>query len=335
MNKLGQKLQSRLPSADFGSWIVLGLISHSAWGGYPVLARYLQKIHHLGTMSMAAMTNTLAAILIVAFMGKKIDLKTITLKQALILAFLVISRGLTNLYASRFTYATTVQLFSLLAPFIVALLSFKLYREPLPRHTIVALVVSLAGSIAMIYGATPSRASNLGGNDHPLGIALAAVSGALLAFYMIFIKNRGKTGSSAETMAFIQFASLALFMCCGSVIAKEEWNPWLVIAPSGILAYTAFALGVLLFGTVMQNKALKHLGAPMYSTLQAWRLLSTIIYSWVILGERIETLWQAIGTITVVATITLYTVSQNALWRRAASGGDDGNRVRKNPTGRS
>lgn len=324
MNKMGKSGQPRNPGTDMGAWILLGLLSHSAWGGYPVLARYLQKVHHLSTMSMAAMTNTLATILILAFMRKKIDLRTLTPRQVLVLSFLVISRGVTNLYASRFTYATTVQLFSLLAPFVVAFLSLRLYKEPLPKHTMAALAVSLVGSIAMIYGAAPEGASGLGGNNHGLGILLAAVSGGLLAFYMIFVKDRGRTGSSSETMAFIQFSSLALFMGFGSLAAGEDWRPWLEIAPSGILAYAVFALGVLLFGTVMQNNSLKHLGAPMYSTLQAWRLLSTILYSWLILGEGIQTLWQAAGTVLVMATITLYTLSQNRGGSRAILGGGNG-----------
>jgi drug/metabolite transporter (DMT)-like permease len=316
--------KSRSYSADIGMWIFLGLASHSAWGGYPVLSRYLQKVHHLGTMSMATMTNTLATILILLFMRKKIDLKTLTPKQILILSFLVISRGVTMLYASRFTFATTVQLFSMLAPFVVAFLSLKFYKEPLPRHTLAALAVSLVGSIAMIFGATPQGVSNFSGNNHGLGILLSAVSGSLLAFYMIFVKDRGRTGSSSETMAFIQFTSLAVFMGCGSFVVGEDWSPWLKIAPSGIVAYIAFTLGVLLFGTVMQNNSLKHLGAPMYSTLQAWRLLSTIFYSWIILGEGIETLWQAIGTVMVMATITLYTLSQNQSRRRTVIGGRNG-----------
>lgn len=315
-----------------GTWIILALLSHSAWGGYPVLARYLQNVHHIGTMSMAAMTNSLAAILILLFMRKRIDLRTMSPAQALILSLLVIARGTTNLYASRFTYATTVQLFSLMAPFLVAFVSLKLYKEPLPRHTVAALSVSLIGSVAMIYGASPPGPAGAAGGGQALGILLAAISGGLLAFYMLFIRQGGSsgarpgastgasTGASSETMAFIQFFSLAVFMGGGSLAVGEDWSPWLGIAPSGIIAYLAFALGVLLFGTVMQNNALKHLGAPRYSTLQAWRLLSTIAYSWLILGEGIETAWQAAGTVVVMATITLYTLF---------SGGGNGHRVRQ------
>jgi drug/metabolite transporter (DMT)-like permease len=313
-------------SSSTGTWILFGLISHSAWGGYPVLARYLQNGHHIGTMSLATMTNSLAAVTALIILGPRIKLKGIPFKEFLILAFIVVARGLTNLYASKFTYATTVQLFSLLAPFVVAWLSKRIYKESLPRFTMTALILSLAGSAAMIYGAGP--AGGAGGVEsaaaaarNALGVGLAAVSGLLLAFYMLFIKEEGKKGRSAETLAFIQFASLAVCMGTGSLVAGESWKPWLSLAPTGLAAYLVFAFGVLLIGTVVQNNAIRHLGAPTYSTLQAWRLLSTIAYSWLLLGEGIATFWQAAGTLTVMATITWYTLSQRRRTRAAAPGG--------------
>jgi drug/metabolite transporter (DMT)-like permease len=324
MNKSTIAAKPAAPST--GAWILLGLLSHSAWGGYPVLARYLQNSHHIGTMSLATMTNSLAAIAAVIILGPRIKLRGIPFKEMLILAFIVVARGLTNLYASKFTYATTVQLFSLLAPFVVAWISKRLYKESLPRYTIAALILSLAGSAAMIYGAGPAgggagAASAAAAGRNALGIGLAAVSGLLLAFYMLFIKEESKKGRSAETLAFIQFASLAVCMGTGSLAVGESWKPWLSLAPSGIAAYLTFAFGVLLIGTVIQNNAIRNLGAPTYSTLQAWRLLSTIAYSWLLLGEGIETFWQGAGTFTVMATITWYTLSQRQRARAAASGG--------------
>ena len=305
-------------ASSTGAWILLGLLSHSAWGGYPVLARYLQNGHHIGTMSLATMTNSLAAVTALIFLGPKIRLKGLPLKEIVILAFIVVTRGLTNLYASKYTYATTVQLFSLLAPFVVAALSRWLYKEPLPRHTVAALLLSLAGSAVIIYSAEP--AAKAGGASHSLGIILAAVSGLLLAFYLLFIKEESKKGRSAETLAFVQFASLALCMGTGSIATGESWKPWFSLAPSGIAAYLVFAFGVLLFGTVLQNKALRNLGAPTYSTLQASRLLSTIAYSWLLLGEGIDTFWQAMGTLLVMATITWYTLSQKKRGQPAHGG---------------
>jgi drug/metabolite transporter (DMT)-like permease len=287
-------------------------------------------------MSLATMTNSLASIAALILLGSRIKLKGIPIKEMLILVFIVVARGLTNLYASKFTLATTVQLFSLLAPFLVAALSRWFFKEPLPKHTVAALFLSLVGSAAMIYSAGPAggaagavassaaasgAAAQVAVARNALGIGLAVVSGLLLAFYMLFIKEESKKGRSAETLAFIQFASLAVCMGTGSLAAGENWKPWLSLAPSGIAAYLVFAFGVLLIGTVVQNNAIRHLGAPTYSTLQAWRLLSTIAYSWLLLGEGINTFWQAAGTLLVMATITWYTLSQRQRTRAAASGG--------------
>ncbi|MBN2873692.1 MAG: hypothetical protein JXM71_01240 [Spirochaetales bacterium] len=49
----------------FAPWVLSALLSHSAWGAYPVLARYLQNTHHLGTMSLSMMTNTLALVILI------------------------------------------------------------------------------------------------------------------------------------------------------------------------------------------------------------------------------------------------------------------------------
>ena len=296
------------------AWIFMGILSQGAWGGYPVLARYLQNVHNIGTMSLAAMTNTLATIVVLVFLYRKIHLSTVSKKDLLAFSLIFVARGMTNVYAARFTYATTVQLISLLTPFIVAFMSKKLYREALPRHTLAALSLSLVGSTAMILGAgrgTPSGA--LTGNtpgEHMLGIGIALVSSVLLAFYMLSIKDIGRRGTNAETLAFIQFAGFGLCMGVGSLIPGESWRPWLVLPASGFIAFLGFAFGVLLFGTIVQNNALRRLGAPAYATLQASRLLSTIGLSWIILGEGIESIWQAAGTLTVMATITWFTYSQ-------------------------
>ena len=303
MNKSAQKAGT--------VWILFALISHTAWGGYPVLARYLQNTHHIATMSLSAMTNILAVAILLIAMVKSVDLKTIGLKELLFFAFIVVSRGLLNLYAARLTYATNVQLFSLLAPFIVAFLSRTFLKEALPKHTGLALVFSLLGSVLMIFGASDgSAAAKAHGASNWLGIGLSIVGGILLAFLMLAIKHAAKKGASAETLAFVQFGSLAVCMSAGSFAVGENWKPWLSLPLSGIAAYLAFAIIVLLLGTILQNNAVKHLGAATYSTIQAWRLTSTIAFSWMLLGEGIATVWQGLGAFIVMATITLYMLSQ-------------------------
>lgn len=293
------------------AWVLFAIISHTAWGGYPVLARYLQNTHHISTMSLSAMTNILAVLILLVLMARSVDLKSLGIKELFIFALIVVSRGLLNLYAARLTYATNVQLFSLLAPFIVAFLSKTFLKEALPKYTGLALCFSLVGSLLMIFGASgATTVSKAQGISNWIGIGLSIIGGILLALLMLAIKHAAKKGASAETLAFVQFGALAVCMSAGSLAVGENWKPWLSLPLSGIAAYLAFALVVLLLGTILQNNSVKHLGAATYSTIQAWRLTSTIAFSWILLGEGIATFLQGLGAFIVMATVTGYMLSQ-------------------------
>lgn len=292
-------------------YILFAIISHTVWGAYPVLARYLQNIHHISTMSLSAMTNILAAIALVLFMSRNINLKAIGPWEFLAYAFIIVARGALNLYAAKLTYATNVQLFALLAPFIVAMLSKTFLKEPLPRYTFLALCFSLGGSLLMIFDVSKrSYAAILGSGSSWIGIGLAILGSIFLAFLMLAIKLAAKKGASAETLAFAQFGALSICMTPGSIIAGENWKPWLSLPLPGIAAYLAFAVVVLLIGTILQNNSIKALGAAVYSTIQAWRLTSTIVFSWIMLGESITSFWQGFGAFVVMVTVTLYMFSQ-------------------------
>jgi hypothetical protein len=53
------------------------------------------------------------------------------------------------------------------------------------------------------------------------------------------------------------------------------------------------------------------LGAPIYSTIQAIRLVATIGFSLLILDEGITNIVQGAGVVIVMITITWYMVSQS------------------------
>ena len=288
-------------------WISLALVSHATWGSYSVFARYLQNHHRLGTLSIAALANALAFCLLAIFNRKKLNLKSLPVKEILIYAAIVIGRNLLNLYAARFTYATNVQLMSLLAPFIVAYISRIFLNETLPPKTKPALLLCFLGSIFMIFGGqgdvqAKDRLTNW------LGIGLSLLAGIFLAVLMLEIKRLSRKGATAETLAFYQFGPLSAFMLLASFTIQEDWQPWTHLRLPGILAFLVFALIVLLLGTVLQNKGVEKLGAPAYTTIQASRLVSAILFSWLILGEGIQSLAQATGALIVIATITWYTL---------------------------
>lgn len=307
----GDRSGGRRAAEAEGVWLLLAIVSHTAWGGYPVLVRYLQHVHHMPTMGLSAATNLLAFLILFVWKKRRIDFRVLGWRDFLLFGGVVAIRGLTNIYGPRLTYATTVQLFSLLSPFVVALLGMKLLGEKLPKFTIAALMCSLAGSLFMVLGGPVS--GGVGGNDpfsNWIGIFLSFFGGILMAFLMMGIKFLTRKGASAETLAITQFGSMALFMSAGSVLVGEPIEPWIHLPVSGIAAFLAFSLIVILSGTMLQNRAVDHLGAASYSTIQAWRLAATIAISWLLLGEGIDTVWQGIGAFIVMATVTLYMVSQ-------------------------
>jgi drug/metabolite transporter (DMT)-like permease len=96
----------------------------------------------------------------------------------------------------------------------------------------------------------------------------------------------------------------SLFMILGGqaeVQAKDRLSNWLGIGLS-LLA------GVFLAVLMLEIKRLSRKGAPAYTTIQASRLVSAILFSWLILGEGIQSLAQALGALIVIATITWYTL---------------------------
>jgi membrane protein implicated in regulation of membrane protease activity len=46
--------------------------------------------------------------------------------------------------------------------------------------------------------------------------------------------------------------------------------------------------------------------AALFSTLISWRLVVALIAAWLILGERLVSLWQVIGAFIVIVVVTLY-----------------------------
>ena len=300
----------RTPSAPL-YWIGIALLSHTAWGGYTVLARYLQNTCHIPSLSLVAMTNALAALALTVWLGSRIDWRGLLTRPMLAFAVIVILRSVTNIYAARFTLAIYVQLIALLTPFFVAALTNLLLHEPIPRYTGRAIVLSLVGSVLMVTANLGSDGLGLAITPGDgLGIGLALASSFFLALYMISIRHITTSGVSPQTMAVGQVYVLSIGMGLASVLFQEDWGAWGGLNTTGWVIFVAFAWGVVLLGTVLQNAALKHLRASFYTTIQAWRLISTALLAALMLGEWFSSIWQYVGAVAVVATITWYSQQQ-------------------------
>jgi drug/metabolite transporter (DMT)-like permease len=72
-------------------------------------------------------------------------------------------------------------------------------------------------------------------------------------------------------------------------------------------------LGVLVGANLGQIVALRRLGAPLVSSLLAWRLVSAMVVGVLLLDERLTSPWQALGAGAVLVTITWYLWQQRVV----------------------
>ena len=288
-------------------WIFAALAAHTAWGAYPVLARYLQTVSLLPSMSLLAAGSAVALAALLIVVRPRLQLSILRSPLMWLFILVLITRATTNLLAARFTLAIYVQLITLMTPFLVVLLSATLLRDRIPPYTGRAILLASAGALLMMSGdlSETGLRPDLGPEDW-LGIGLAFASSLTLALYMIIVRRGVRYNIPGKSMLLVQLAAILIFSFILSLALGEEWQRWLTLTPFDWLIFAAFSLGVLFGANMGQVGALRHLGAPMVSSLLAWRLVSALIFAALLLDERLTSPWQFLGALIVLITITWY-----------------------------
>jgi len=294
-------------------WIFAALAAHTAWGAYPVLARYLQTVSQLPSMSLLAFGSTVALVAILVVLRPRLELRIFRSPLMWLFILVLLTRATSNLLAARFTLAIYVQLITLMTPFLVVLLSATLLRDRVPPYTGRAIFLALIGALLMMSSdlSEAGLGFDLNAQDW-LGIGLAFGSSLSLALYMIIVRRGVQHQIPGKSMLVVQLAAILTFSFIVSPLLGEEWSHWLDLTPFDWLIFAAFALGVLFGANMGQVGALRHLGAPMVSSLLAWRLVSALIFAAILLDERLTSPWQFLGALIVLVTITWYLRQQRA-----------------------
>lgn len=291
--------------------MAVALLAHTGWGAYPVLARYLQTVSILPSMALLALGNLIALFLYAPFALRHVDGRVLRSWVLWIFALAVVLRAITNFLAARFTLAIYVQLITLMTPLLVALLSAGLLREVLPSFTWPAIILSLIGSLLVMSDDLSASGPilKLSAND-VTGIALAFVSALCLAIYMILVPRTVKHAVSGEAVLLIQLITLSLVTNALSIIRGEDWSRFAAIGRADWTVFGAFVGGVLLGANLGQIAALRRLGAPLVSSVMAWRLIATLLLAALLLGEQLTAPSQILGALMVLVTITVYLMRQ-------------------------
>jgi drug/metabolite transporter (DMT)-like permease len=294
-------------------WMGVALLAHTAWGAYPVLARYLQTVSNLPSMALLGIGNLIAVLLLLPFAYRHIKLSYLRSPVLWAFTLVVVLRAISNILSSRFTLAIYVQLITLMTPLVVALLSAGLFREKLPPFTLPAIGLSLVGSLLMMSGDAEGGwfALRLSGSDL-LGIGLAVVSMLCLSVYMLLVPRTVKEALPGEAVMLMQLIALSITPCVVSLLVGENLAQFAAIGPSDWLAFAVFVVFVLLGANLGQIMSLRHLGAPLVSSTMAWRLISALALAALLLGERLTSPLQILGALVVLGTITFYLSRQRA-----------------------
>ncbi len=293
-------------------WLVWALLAHTGWGAYPVLARYLQTVAHLPSMSLLAVSMTVAALFTALTTRPR---WRHLLRQRLLWALLAVValRAVTNLLAARFTYALYVQLITLATPWTVALLSLAFFREPAPRYTGRTALIGTVGALLILSARVQSPTALRGWSAQDgLGLALAGVSMVSLALYMLLVR-RSQGAWRGQEVFLVQSLGVLTVGWLTTWALGEDWRPWLHLRPVDWLVFGTFA-GLVLYGANrLQIAALQHIGARAVSSLLPWRLVVVLIVGVALLGETLTTWRQAVGVGLVLFALIWY------LWHNGAS----------------
>eukprot|EP01117_Protostelium_nocturnum_P009237 TRINITY_DN3305_c0_g2_i1.p1 TRINITY_DN3305_c0_g2~~TRINITY_DN3305_c0_g2_i1.p1 ORF type:complete len:485 (+),score=118.26 TRINITY_DN3305_c0_g2_i1:153-1607(+) len=293
-------------------WMGLALVSHFLWGIYPVLARYLQTQCGIPSLSLLFAANIPCSIITLAIILYRNRLFEIIKSKMLPTVVLVSAiRASTNLLAPKFTSAIYVQLITLATPFIVAGMNMTMSLGELPKGTYPAMFATSVGAILMVISSASPLKFDLVVDDG-VGLTLALASALFLALYMIFVK-KCTTGPNAipneELLFFLTFPLVAIGGTF-SFILEEKWEPWGHLTLGGWMALIGLTFGCNLCGNFLQVAAIKNIGAPMVSSCLAFRLISSLVFSQLIMREVLKSYFQMVGAFIVLTAITLYLWNQ-------------------------
>lgn len=287
-------------------WYAVALAAHTGWGVYPVLGRYLQTVSGLPSMSVLVLGGLPLTVWLCFVILPRHGWRIYATPVLWVFGAVTVLRSITNILSQRYTLAIYVQLIGLLTPFLVVLLNRVVLKERAPRFTLPTLSLITLGALLMMSDIDAAGVKFSLTQTDWIGIALALASSLFLALYMILVRRTAHTAASGSAVLAFQTVLIQLSAFGLSLLWEEEWGRWLTISAQDWGVFVAYSLFVVVVANGLQISAIRHLGAPMVSSLMGWRLVATLSMGMLLLGERLTSFWQGAGMLLVLGTITWY-----------------------------
>lgn len=251
-------------------------------------------------------------------------------------------RTSTNILSTKYTKAINVQMVASTTPFLVSILSLGIINRFLPESqrekwtvkSLVAMVVTVIGGLMIILGgsvekppagqstnwydfllnyriAWKSISSEMTTSDL-IGIGITFISNCALAIYMVCLRFMKQAGlkMSEEGVYLYQEAILTCVFFIPALIV-DDWHIWLTLKPYDWLIFVSFSVCIYVGGNIFNIIAIQALGPSTTGSIFALRLVSTIIFGGVLIGEWFKSVWQLVGSVIVISAVTYFLWVQN------------------------
>ncbi len=289
--------------------IVLAILAHTGFGLYVVLVKYL--IEYLPRFGLLAAAFGAAVPVTFLVARRNWSWSKFRSTETWLLCGIVVIRSVTKLLAVQFTLATYVQLIDLSVPFFTPIIAALLLREAMPSRTWTALGVTGLGSF-LVVTVDPFDIQLPNGTADLVGVTFALVSSLTMAFGVVYTRYLTVRRLSPAGIFFQQVFATATTYGVLSMLTDENWQPFMSLSTSIWAVFALFILLAIIGGGLSQVFAISRINATLFSMLLSWRLVVAVGLGWFLLGERLTSLWQVLGMIIVIFTITLYIRHQAA-----------------------
>jgi len=188
-------------------------------------------------------------------------------------------------------------------PTMVLILSRIMYKTPITRQQVLAIIITYSGIVVAFSGGIQTSAGN---TNIALGTVLIFASALTYSFYLI------QSGRYIPKFGTVYFTSVAMTVSCASVVVH-----YLLSGSTGLFDFPSevyiSAAAMALFSTVIPSflisEAIRRMGSNNVSIIGSFGPVSTIILATIFLNEKI-TLLQFIGTMVVIAGVMIINVKK-------------------------
>jgi drug/metabolite transporter (DMT)-like permease len=195
-------------------------------------------------------------------------------------------------WSIRYTSVTNATFLANLAPIIVTVAAWLIFRERVTASFLAGMALSLVGAALLV------RASLSFGGSHPLGDALGVLAAFFYAGYLLTAKGLRRTMGTARLMGWSTLVTsvvlLAVTVAAGESLFTSSWRGWLVLLG---LAWMSQVLGQ---GLIVYGLA--HLPASFSSVGLLIQPVAAALLAWMLLGEALGA-WQLAGGVAVLVGI--------------------------------